>query len=1192
MNPERLHLLIAEDEAAHIEAIRRAFDVAGVNVEIQSVGTLREFRACMLERPPDLALIDLNLPDGRAVEVLTHPPEDAPFPILVMTAFGNQQIVVEVMKAGALDYVVKSPEAFATMPRTAEKALREWELLQKHKWAQDKLQESEEKYRLLVENAKEAVYVVQHGKVVFANAMFAQLAELDEPAVIGASTEEFVAPEDRPRIRDHHRRLIGGEKFEGPLEVQVRTRKGSVLWVSINAVKIDWQGHPATLNFAIDITDRKRSEEARSKVSAHQEAILATIPDIIMEVNNDKVYTWANHAGLEFFGNDVVGRKAQDFFEGEQDTLATVQPLFNGNEQVIYLESWQRRQDGQKRLLAWWCHTLKDSQGQVTGALSTARDITVQKQAEAMLAKSEAEYRRLFENSLMGISEATPDGHLIRANTAYAKMYGYGSPERMLTAISSIGHQLYAHPEERLEVLRILGEKGYMAPRAVEVVRRDGSRFWVMASAREIRDPSGQLLCYQAAHVDITARKQTEIALHQANTRLALAQQAAKTGMWEWDMPANILNWTPEFFRLFGLDPATAKADFATWRGTLHPEDLATAEKQISESIRDRRPLENEYRIVLPSGENRWIFAAGDTTYAADGTPLRMAGICVDITARKQTEAALRESEQRHRDYLAHSPHGIFVADEKGRLVQVNPAACRITGYSEMELLSMSVPDLHGEDGRQDATRHFQAVVREGQASGELQFRTKTGEPRWWLVSAVKISATRFLGFCNDITARKQAEEALRASQQITESIIDSIPMRVFWKDRNLVFLGCNRAFARDAGFMEPKDLVGKDDFQMGWRAQAELYRADDRQVIRSGKPKLFIEEPQTTPDGKTLTLLTSKIPLRDAQGEISGVLGTYMDITEHKQAEEQLRATELRLREIAANIPGVVYQLAINRKGSYEVPYMSDGCETLFGRAVTGMDYAALWFDQMPPEDLAALRQTLADAAKRVEQWTLEFRIVLPDGQTKWLRGSANPQKLPAGGILWNGVLLDITERKLSEDLATQEQALNKAIIESIPGTFYMLDETGKYVRWSAYQRDEIVGKPDDQVARTNALDTIHPDDRALIQSRIANVLQTGVEETVEGRVLLRGGPKFQWLLMTGRQLVVAGHPFLVGIGIDITRRKQAEAQMAQQLDELRRWQTVTLGREGRVAELKREVNALAARLGQPPPYPSVEEK
>jgi len=131
--------------------------------------------------------------------------------------------------------------------------------------------------------------------------------------------------------------------------------------------------------------ERKRAEETLQALSSRYEAILAAVPDIIMEVDANKVYTWANQTGFEFFGEDVLGKEAAFYFEGEQDTYSTVQPLFDGDEDVIYVESWQRRRDGEKRLLAWWCRVLKDANGNVTGALSTAQDITERKQAEGRI---------------------------------------------------------------------------------------------------------------------------------------------------------------------------------------------------------------------------------------------------------------------------------------------------------------------------------------------------------------------------------------------------------------------------------------------------------------------------------------------------------------------------------------------------------------------------------------------------------------------------------------------------------------------------------------------------------------------------------------------------------------------------------------------------------------------------------------
>jgi PAS domain S-box-containing protein len=140
---------------------------------------------------------------------------------------------------------------------------------------------------------------------------------------------------------------------------------------------------------------------------------------------------------------------------------------------------------------------------------------------------------------------------------------------------------------------------------------------------------------------------------------------------------------------------------------------------------------------------------------------------------------------------------------------------------------------------------------------------------------------------------RKRAEEALRASQQLLEGILNAIPVRVFWKDKNLVYLGCNAAFARDAGFADPKEVIGKDDFQMSWHGQADLYRADDRRIIESGESTSNREEAQTTPGGDTITLLTSEVPLRNLNGEINGILGTYVDITEQRSLEAQLRQAQ-----------------------------------------------------------------------------------------------------------------------------------------------------------------------------------------------------------------------------------------------------------------------------------------------------------
>jgi PAS domain S-box-containing protein len=166
-------------------------------------------------------------------------------------------------------------------------------------------------------------------------------------------------------------------------------------------------------------------------------------------------------------------------------------------------------------------------------------------------------------------------------------------------------------------------------------------------------------------------------------------------------------------------------------------------------------------------------------------------------------------------------------------------------------------------------------------------------------------------------------QKDLAESRRMLRAVIDTIPVRVFWKDTRLNYLGCNLPFAHDAGYRAPSEMIGRTDYDMGWAEQADLYRNDDRAVIESGNPKYNYEEPQTTPEGKTIWLRTSKIPLRNADGELLGILGTYEDITEQKRIQEvicgkneELQAAYQQLSATDAALRGN-YRLLLEREAA-----------------------------------------------------------------------------------------------------------------------------------------------------------------------------------------------------------------------------------------------------------------------------------
>ena len=265
-------------------------------------------------------------------------------------------------------------------------------------------------------------------------------------------------------------------------------------------------------------------------------------------------------------------------------------------------------------------------------------------------------------------------------------------------------------------------------------------------------------------------------------------------------------------------------------------------------------------------------------------------------------------------------PDPLCLVDGRGVILAMNPSGAHLFGVDARELTGKSLFDLVA-DPRDKCESALRTWAGSSDATpGALQIRTGSGEvvpchgygslvqPRTddspaliLLRFARREKFTRSFSALNDkvtllqreIAERRRVESALRESQGMLQLVLDSIPVRVFWKDRDGVYLGCNQNLARDAGLETTEQIIGKNDFDLGWREQAALYRSDDRLVMESGRPKLNYEEPQTTPEGKQRWLRTSKIPLRKMDGDVFGVLGVYEDITDRKKTEEALRRSQ-----------------------------------------------------------------------------------------------------------------------------------------------------------------------------------------------------------------------------------------------------------------------------------------------------------
>jgi PAS domain S-box-containing protein len=269
-----------------------------------------------------------------------------------------------------------------------------------------------------------------------------------------------------------------------------------------------------------------------------------------------------------------------------------------------------------------------------------------------------------------------------------------------------------------------------------------------------------------------------------------------------------------------------------------------------------------------------------------------------------------------------------------------------------------------------------------------------------------------------EIRDRKQTEVDLYASQQLLQLVMDTIPQTVFWKDRNSVYLGCDRKFAKAAGVANPQAIIGRTDYDLAWKPEeADLYRKNDRQVMETGIPSCHLIEPQLQSDGHEIICDVSKLPLHDADGQVIGIVGIFEDVTERKRAEIALAASEAKFRRLVECANDLIWETQPD--GS--LTYLSPGFTKMFGYEISE------WLHQpfaplVHPDDLLEVFTEFQKMFETGQPVTgLEFRHRKKDGSWMWVTVNTTLIKDDTEQIIGvQGIIRDISDRK------RQEQALH----------------------------------------------------------------------------------------------------------------------------------------------------------------------
>ncbi|GAB4444411.1 MAG: hypothetical protein OHK0035_38340 [Cyanobacteria bacterium J069] len=698
----------------------------------------------------------------------------------------------------------------------------------------------------------------------------------------------------------------------------------------------------------------------------------------------------------------------------------------------------------------------------------------------------------------------------------------------------------------------------------------EGIRTFEMAIAPEWSDAptSGpanitSILCISR---DITERKQTEVQLRDLSDRLKLALQSAKMSVWEWDAKSNQVVWDDRVCELYGVSPSHHARPFAEWEALVHPDDLPHCRDRSQQALEDVTISNGgiEFRLVRPNGSLCHIESYFLVQRDSAGRPQRLVGLNLDITERKQAEAALAASERQLSTLISNLPGYVYRVqnDPNFTPIFISAGVETVTGYRQDEYLVERTiscgQGIHPDDAERIWALVQRAVGDRTPYECEYRIRTKTGEERWVWERGRGIyddagNLEWLEGFVTNISDRKIAEAELRAQKELLQITLDHLPVMVSVHSETGDILLVNRTIEKTVGWTHAEHLTHD--------VLRECYPdpADYDRVARhiAAADSTWQEFRLRTRDGRLIDTAWTQIPLPDGRS-----IGIGQDITERKRAEEsRLQAErlqeELKLLETILDSVLAGYWDYDIRKGTN---YWSPGLKRMLGYGNDEIPNTLdNWERHILLEDLQKAKDRLERhvQSRGAEPYYNEVRYRHKDGSIVWV--------LCAGqGIEWNeagellrmvGCHVDITPLKaIEEQLQTSKAHLREAQRIGNIGS-WEFDVHTATITWSdqvfhIFRRDLALGTPKDFA---DLQQLIHPGDRELHAQVVQTLIDTYQPYDIELRIY-RGDGSIGYMQAKGEAVLdEAGclHK-LRGTVLDITERKRAEEERRLLTDRL----------------------------------------
>ncbi|MGC2165485.1 MAG: PAS domain S-box protein [Gallionella sp.] len=854
----------------------------------------------------------------------------------------------------------------------------------------------------------------------------------------------------RDRISRDGKRLV---------ETQLRRRDGSMIAAEINAHLTQKGGRNYIVAVARELTERRRAD---SKLRL-QDAALNAVANSIVITDRDGLILWANPAFSEMTGyplDEVIGKRPNNLVKTGVQPREFYEILWNTilSGQVWHGEIINKRKDGTHYAEEMTITPVFSEDRVITHFIAVKRDISERKQTLFKLEQSEKTFRGIIDTIGEAVYVLDEHGTFLDVNRGAEIMNGYTREELIGKSPASIGAPGQNDLDATMHAVK-LAFSGIPQKMMFWGKRKDGAVLSKSVSLVK-GDYFGRAAVIAVAR-DVTRQKAAEAMLQASEQRYRSLIEDVPFAVAITDLENGAL--------VFANRPAETlfEVDFASFKGKRSVDfyvNPADRERIVARHKAGDIVDGEEVEFKTATGKRVWVLLTAAKIYF--GGRESIAAVLTDITQRKNAQTATEQSLSLLKATLESTTDGILVVNNEGKWTEFNRRFTQI----------WNIPDAILASGDDNAALDFVMTqladpvafvdkVRELYSHPEEKsfdtFKFKDGRTieRYSIPQHVNDTVVGRVWSFRDVSEKHDALESLKASQSILQQIIDVAPLSVFWKDVNSNYLGCNAAFAKDASLANPEQIVGKNDFSMPWSSQeAEGYRADDRDVMQNNNAKLNIIETQRQADGSTIWLETSKVPLKDNDGRVFGMLGMYQNITARKRAEEELHLRESYLTSIIENQPGLVWLK--DREGNFLLvnSKFARMCGSTIDKVVgkTDLDF---W-----PAELAD-KYVGDDAKVLAEEMPLVVQEEIWQGDiSEWFETFKLPVRDHNGIVIGTtGFAHNVTERMRAEQQLREAAAVMQNTHEGVmitDATPRILAVNAAFTTITGYQAQEVIGR------------------------------------------------------------------------------------------------------------------------------------